>query len=398
MELTSRRERLLIAILASINFTHIMDFVIMMPLGPQFIRVFHIDTSQFALMVSSYTFAAAVSGVVCSLFIDRFDRKRALLCLYAGFIVGTLLCGFSSSYPLLVGARIVAGAFGGVAGGLVLAIVGDVIPPNRRGKALGIIMASFSVASVIGIPIGLYFATAISWRVPFVGLAAGSLLVLAAAMTGLPRLTSHLTNEAGRNRLREIRAVLAERNHIRAWLLTTALMFGGFTIIPFLSPYIVSNLKLAESQLSLFYLCGGACTFLTSQVIGRLADRFGKRRVYSMLAISSLVPILVVTHLPPVSLGVALIWMTVFMVLVSGRFVPAMALITGSTTPAHRGSFMSVNASVQQATAGSAAMVAGAFLVQEGNGPIVGYGTVGLLASAFTLLSLWAAARIELRS
>jgi predicted MFS family arabinose efflux permease len=398
MELTSRREQLLIAILAGINFTHIMDFVIMMPLGPQFIRVFHIDTRQFAVLVSSYTFAAAVSGIICSLFLDRFDRKRALLCLYAGFIVGTLFCGLASSYPLLVGARVVAGAFGGVAGGLVLAIVGDVIPLARRGKALGTVMAAFSLASVVGIPTGLYFATAFSWRVPFVGLAAVSLLVFVVAVTALPRLTSHLTNEVDRNRLREIKAVIAEPNHIRAWSLTTALMFAGFTIIPFLSPYIVSNLKLAETQLPLFYLCGGACTFFTSQIIGRLADRFGKRRTYATLAIGSLIPILVVTHLPPVSLGVALVWMTVFMVLVSGRFVPAMALITGSTTPAHRGSFMSVNTSVQHATAGAAAMLAGAFLVQEGNGPIVGYGRVGLVASAFTVLSLWLAARIELRT
>jgi DHA1 family inner membrane transport protein len=229
-------------------------------------------------------------------------------------------------------------------------------------------------------------------------LAALSLLVLIVAMIGLPKLTSHLTNQAGRNRFREIRAVITERNHIRAWCLTTALMFGGFTVIPFLSPYMVSNMKLAEARLPLFYLCGGACTFFTSQLIGRLTDRFGKRRTYMTLAIGSLVPILVVTHLPTVSLVVALIWMTVFMVLVSGRFVPAMALITGSTTPAHRGSFMSVNTSVQQATVGAAATLAGALLVQEGSGPIVGYGMVGLVASAFTLMSLWLAARIELRT
>lgn len=389
---------LLIAFLAAVNFTHIMDFVIMMPLGPQFFRVFNINTQQFSVVVSSYTFAAAVSGLISSLFIDRYDRKPALLFLYTGFIVGTFLCALAPTFPLLVGARIVAGAFGGVAGGLVMAIVGDVIPAARRGKAVGTVMASFSIASVIGVPIGLYFANQLSWHAPFIGLASMGVVLLVIGIKTLPALNSHLKQGVEKDPIKELRAVISEPNHIRAFLLTSSLMFGGFTIIPFLSPFMVKNIGLTEDQLPLIYLCGGAATFFTSQLIGRLADRLGKHRTFYLIAMASMVPILIITNLTPVPLWLVLTCSTLFMVLVSGRFVPAMALITGSTTAAMRGGFMSVNSSVQQATAGAAAALAGAFLVQTGNGPILGYGLVGLFACGFTALSMWLANRIESRT
>ncbi len=397
--LTKKDEILLIAFLACVNFTHIMDFVIMMPLGPQFFRVFHINTQQFSVMVSSYTFAAALSGLISSLFIDRFDRKRALLFLYAGFIVGTFLCALAPTYPLLVGARIVAGAFGGVAGGLVMAIVGDAIPSTRRGKAMGIVLAAFSVASVIGVPVGLYFATKFSWHAPFLGLAAMGVLLLLLGMRIMPPLRLHLTKEHQRpDPWIQIKEVVSEPNHIKAFCLTTAIMLSGFSVIPFLSAYMVANIGLREDQLPLIYLCGGGATFFTSQIIGRLADRFGKHRVFYLVAMASLVPILLVTNLKPAPLWLALSCTTLFMVLVSGRFVPAMALITGCTTAAHRGGFMSVNASVQQAAAGAAAALAGLFLVQKDNGPMLNFGLVGLIACGFTILSLWLANRIELKT
>ena len=395
---TPRQEMLLIAFLSAVNFTHIMDFVIMMPLGPQFFRVFNINTQQFSIVVSSYTFAAAISGLISSLFIDRYDRKRALLVLYAGFIVGTYLCALAPTFFLLVCARVVAGAFGGVAGGLVMAIVGDVIPLARRGRAVGTVMAAFSIASVVGVPIGLYFATSISWHAPFIGLACMGVVLLVIGMKTLPHLRGHLTKGVERNPIRELKAVITEPNHIRAFLLTSSLMFGGFSVIPFLSPFMVKNIGLREDQLPLIYFFGGAATFFTSQLIGRLADRFGKHRTFYVVAMASMIPILLVTNLTPVPLWLVLCCSTLFMVLVSGRFVPAMALITGSTTSAMRGGFMSVNSSVQQAAAGAAAAMAGMFLVQTGDGPIYRFGFVGILACAFTLLSMWLANRIEMRT
>ncbi len=395
--LTLKQESILIGVLAAVNFTHIMDFVIMMPLGPQFFRAFQINTQQFSLIVSSYTFAAAISGIISSLFIDRYDRKNALLFLYAGFIIGTFLCAFAPTYPLLIGARIVAGAFGGVAGGLVMAIVADVIPVARRGKAMGMIMAAFSVSSVVGVPIGLYFANLFSWHAPFVGLAAMGLVVWIGALKVMPNIISHLGG-VKKQPLKELASIVSDRNHLRALSLTSIIMMGGFTVIPFLSPYMVSNMGLSEAQLPLIYLCGGAATFFTSQLFGRLADRFGKHRMYYLICSASIVPILLITNMPPLPVWLTLVCSTLFMVLVSGRFVPAMTIISGSTIPAQRGGFMSVNASVQQASAGLAAAVAGMVLIQDGNGPIRNYWLVGVIATLFSLSSILVARRIQIRT
>ncbi len=396
--LSVRQEWILIAVLASINFTHIMDFVIMMPLGPQLTRVFQINTQQFSFIVSSYTFSAAFSGIVSSLFIDRFDRKTALLFFYAGFIVGTSLCALAPTFALLIGARIVAGAFGGVAGGLVFAIIGDTIPSARRGRALGTVMASFSVASIVGVPLGLYFATRLSWHAPFVGLAIMGSLVFLVGLRIMPSLTSHLAEAKKKSPLQEMRAILSEANHLRAFSLTTMIMLAGFSVIPFLSQYMVRNVGLTEAQLPFLYLCGGCFTFFTSQWFGRLADIYGKHRVFYILAICSLIPILITTNLPPMPLVLALCTSTLFMIFVSGRFVPAMALIAGSTIPSQRGGFMSINASIQQGAAGLAAGIAGIFLNEAGNGPIHGFGRVGIFACGATLCCLYLAKKIKLRT
>jgi len=338
-----------------------------------------------------------VAGIISSLFIDRFDRKKALLFLYGGFIIGTFLCAFAPTYGLLIGARIVAGAFGGVAGGLVMAVVADVIPVVRRGKAMGMIMAAFSVSSVVGVPIGLYFANLFSWHAPFVGLAATGVIVWFTALKIMPSITSHM-GAVQKDPWKELKSIFSDRNHLRALSLTAVLMMGGFSVIPFLSPYMVSNMGLTEAQLPLIYMCGGAATFFTSQIIGRLADRFGKHRVFYFVASTSIIPILLVTNMPPLPVWLTLCCSTFFMVFVSGRFVPAITIISGSTTPSQRGGFMSVNASVQQASAGLAAAMAGLFLVNEGSGPIYGFGQVGIIASLFSGLSLWLASRIQIRT
>ena len=382
------RERPLLAVLAGVQFTHIVDFMIMMPLGPQFMELFGINPRQFSLLVSSYTLTAAVAGLFAALFIDRFDRRDALLALYAGFLLATLACALAPGYHWLLVARAAAGAFGGVLGASIFAIVGDVIPEARRGAAMGTVMSAFSLAAVAGVPIGLVLANVFGWRAPFLFLSALSLLILLFAARQVPRLHHHVHHAQGRSAFAQLAEVFRHRNHLRAFALVASLTLGAFAVIPFISPYMVSNVGLTLGDLPLIYLAGGLMTLFTARMIGRLADRHGKRRVFVVVALLSLAPIVLVTHLPPVPLAVAIAVTTLFMVFVSGRFVPAMAMITASVEPRLRGSFMSVNASVQQLGSSIATLGAGLAIGRTANGTLTHYGSVGLFAVAATLIAV----------
>jgi predicted MFS family arabinose efflux permease len=400
----NRRERGLLLILAAVQFTHLVDFMIMSPLGPQFIRVFHITPEAFGILVSAYAFSASLSGLVAARFVDRFDRKRALLAVYGGFTIGTVLCAMAVNYWLLLLARIVTGGFGGVVAALVLAVVGDAFPYSRRGTAMGVVLSAFSVALIAGVPAGLFLGNALGWAAPFAVLGGLSAIVLTAAAFILPPLHGHLhaprtAKSVGFWRL------LFDPNYMRAYALTVALMLGLFMIVPYIATYLVANVGRTESELPYVYFSGGLTTLLTVPVMGRLSDRYGKLSTFRVVALLTVVPILVLTNLPPVSLAAALAWTTIFMVTTSGRMVPAQALITACATPQHRGSFMSVTASVQQMASGLGSFLGGLLLgttTQAGpraDGhipPLVGFGTVGFLSALFTLLSVVLAGRLRL--
>jgi predicted MFS family arabinose efflux permease len=387
----TRREWVLLLVLTAVQFCHILDFVLMMPLAPMLMRSLHVSAREFGLLVSAYTFAAAASGLLAAAFMDRYDRKRMLLFLLAGFGVGTLLCGLVDDYWLLMAARVVAGSFGGVLAGVVFAIVGDYIRPERRGTAMGIVMGGFSAASVLGLPFGLSLAERGAWETPFLFLAGVTAVVFAVAAVALPAMRSHITGrrEDDPSPFSELLAVAREPRHVRAFGLTTAIMFSAFTVVPFLSAYLVENVGMPETQLDLIYLVGGVATIITGPFLwGPLADRFGHARVFALAAMLSIIPIAAVTHLPRVSLPVILAVTTGMMVMASGRMISVTALITGVVEPRRRGSFMSLNSSIQQGAAGAAAFVAG-LLIGGGQGqPLSGYNTVGWVAIGATLLTL----------
>ena len=390
------RELAILLTLAAVQFTHIVDFMIVMPLGPQLMRLLDVGPQPFSLLVAAYMLAAAASGFVAAFRIDRYDRKRALLALYGGFIVATALCGLAPSYPLLLLARFGAGVFGGVMTSLVLAIVADLVPYARRASATAIVAASFSLAAVAGVPLALWLASVGSWRLPFLLLAALSIAFALAAMRLLPPLAGHLAAHQRRHPLEQLRLIFGGANHRRAFGLTLMLMFAGFTVIPFIPSYLVANVGISERDLAVVYFAGGATTLVTLQVIGRLADRYGKKRVFSLVAFISVVPIVIVTHMPPLPLASVLPLAVLSFVFVTGRFGPAMALVTAAAAPPLRGSFMSFNGSIQQLGSALAAFAAGMIVGRAADGSLTRFGAVGWLAVACTLACVWLASRVRI--
>lgn len=389
------KERLLLLTLAAINFTNIMDFMIMMPLGPQLMRLFNITPQQFGILVSCYTISAGISGFFTAFIVDKFDRKRFLQFLYVGFLVGTLACGLAPTFALLMAARIFTGIFGGVLGAIVLAIVGDVIPFERRGRAMGFIMAAFSVASVFGVPFGLWIATEFTWHAPFLFLAVLALPVQFCIYKFIPSLKKHVKASQQNTVWQTLRNITSNPNQRKAITFMMVVMFGHFSIIPFLSPYMVSNVGFTEHQLSYIYLFGGLCTIVSSPLIGKLSDTIGKQKVFTWFVSFSCIPILLITNMPHVDVWLALIATSAFFAISSGRFIPAQAMVTATVVPQNRGSFMSIVSSMQQLSAGLASYIAGVIIVKQPGGEMSNYNLVGFMSVTGALLTLLLVRRLR---
>lgn len=394
--LSESNERGLLWTLAAIQFTHIVDFMVMMPLGPQFTKLFAISDAQFGLLVAAYTLAAGAASLLASLVIDRFERKRLLLVLYAGFALATLACGLAPSYGLLMAARVLAGVFGGVLGALVPTIVGDAIPFARRGRAMGLIMSAFSLSTVAGVPLSLLLAEQLGWHAPFLAIAAVSAAILWAAARQVPVLQGHLQGQRAHSPLATLRRVLAERNHWRAFAVSALMVIGSFSIIPYITIYTTTNLGVRSEQIPLIYLVGGVATFFSARLWGQLSDRWGKVHTFRLLTVLAVAPMMALTHLPPVAFATILVVTTAFFVFVSGRMVPGMALLTVASQPQWRGSFMSLNSSVQSLAMGMASFVGGLLISRDAAGHVVNYGHCGWLALMSAVLSLWLIGRVQL--
>jgi len=385
--------RFLIAVLTAMQFTHLVDFVIMMPLGPRLMRDLSCTPSEFSSLVAAYTIASGVAAALAGSVLDRFGRKTALLTCFGGMTLATAACGWSNTYETLLFARIAAGACGGLVGALTFAIIGERVPWEKRGRASGVVMSAFSLASIIGIPIGMGLAEVGRWQTPFLVLATLGVVVWFIAAVTLPTMAEHRTGPA-RSLLRTVHTVFAEAAHRHAFVLTISLTFAGFTVIPLLATYLVTNAGVAELHVGWFYGLGGLVTVVTGPWIGRLADRFGKRRVFIIVATLSLIPILVCTHLPRVGEGLALAAGVLFITLVSGRFVPAMAMITQAARPDVRGAFQAYHTAVQSLASGAAVLIAGLLVTTGANGELQGYGTVGWIAAAATVIAIAASFRL----
>ena len=380
--------------LAGIQFTHVLDFMIMMPLGPILMRELGISTQEFGLLVASYSFSAALSGLLASIFVDRFERKRLLLSVFVLFGLATLACGLAPGYAMLMIARGLAGVFGGVMGALVQTIVGDTIPFSRRAKAGSIVSSAFSLSTVAGVPLSLWLANHFQWRAPFFFIVVLCLVFIVIALRVLPELRHHISSEKRIHPFVELFAVMRDINHLRALFFSALLIFSGFTVTPYITVYAVNNIAISQHDIPLIYFAGGLATLITARLIGHWADAKGKMEVYRLIAVASLVPLVAITQLHSASLAVWMIFTTLFFVLISGRFIPGMAIITSSAQPKLRGTFMSLNATVQSLAMGLGATLGGFIVTRLNNGQIEGYQNVGYIAIAANLLAIWFVAQI----
>jgi predicted MFS family arabinose efflux permease len=392
----SRQELVLLFTLAAIQFTHILDFMIMMPLAPIFKEVFKIDSHQHSILVASYNISAGISAFLAAFFIDKFDRKKALLFVYSGFILGTLACALSINYHFFLMARVLTGFFGGIASAVIASIIGDAIPNERRATAMGILMSAFSIASVIGVPLGLYIANSIDWHAPFflvVGLSA-ALWVLASF--NIPSMAGHIVHSGKKpNPLHVLTNISSDPNQLRALGLMVCLMLGHFSIIPFISDYLVNNVGVTKNQLPLMYLVGGVVTIFSSPLVGRMADKYSRFKVLAVFSCIAIIPILAISNMPPLPLVYVLMITALFFICSGGRMIPANAMVTATVLPQHRGGFMSINSSLIQLSSGLASYIAGSIVLNDAKGALINYNYVGYMAAGFSLLVIFIAAGVK---
>ena len=389
------KEKILLLTLAVIQFSHITDFMILMPLGPQLMDSFNILPSQFALLVSTYTFSAGTSGFVGAFFIDRFDRKKAILTMAAGFALGTLACGFAQTYYSLLITRSITGLFGGVMGALILSIIGDAIPNERRASAMGMVMAAFSVASVIGVPAGLFLADLSDWHMPFIVLGGLALLTLIPMAIYIPSMTDHISSyEQKPSPIQIVRNVTSNKNQMLALLFGSVIMFSHFSVVPFISPYLTTNVGFSDSQIKYIYLIGGALTVFSSPFIGRMADKYGRSKIFTITVLAATAPIFFLTQIGETPIGLVLIITALFFVFGAGRMVPSTAMVSSSVKPQNRGSFMSFNASFRQLTNGVAAFFAGLIITIGEDRLYHNCDLVGYFAIAMGIVSIFISRKI----
>ena len=398
--LTPKRERWLLLTLASIQFTSVLDFMIMMPLGPQLTELFGISASEFGFLVSAYTFSAGLSGLLAATYIDRFGRKRMMLTLYPLFGAAALACSFAPTFAWLLVARVASGFFGGVLMALSQTIVAEVIPFERRGRAMGVVMTSFSVATVAGVPLALFLASHFNWHAPFLAIALMvSVCALGAAKT-LPSLKGHLaahpSGDSAPNMLANLRLVLVDPNHLRAYAMSASMVFAGFAVIPYIALYLQGNAGFKPEQIPYVYLTGGICTLISARLIGHWSDRAGKAYAFRRLALLMPLPLLAMTLSADLPMVGVLLVSSILFVVMSGRMIPGMALIGASADPRRRGSFMTLNSAVQSLAMGLAALVGGQILGRDGNGHLTQYWIAALLGGGASLLSFVLASKLRL--
>ena len=381
-------EILIIAILAFIQFTVILDFMVLSPLGALLMNELKINTSQFGKVVSAYAFSAGIAGLLTAGFADKFDRKMIFMFFYAGFVLGTFLCSIAPDYDFLFIARIVTGLFGGVISSISFAIVTDLFKMEQRGRVMGFVQMAFAVSQVMGIPVGLILANHFGWHSPFLMIVVVSLLVGVIIMIYMKPVTDHLKIKSDRNAFQHLYKTLSKPAYLKGFMATVLLATGGFMLMPFGSAFGISNLGLTQDQLPILYFVTGIFTMIFGPLSGKLSDKIGK---YNMFVIGSLIGMVMVsiyTHLSATPLWEVIVINVFLFIGISSRMVSASALMTGVPDPQDRGAFMGINSSVQQISGGIAAFAAGKIVVQPTNMPLQHYDILGYVVCITMLITI----------
>jgi len=384
----TRYQMFVVAVLAFLQFTVVLDFMILSPLGAILLPKLHVATSKFGLIVSAYAFSAGLSGLLTAGFADRFDRKKLLLFFYTGFIIGTTLCGIADTYRFLLAARIVTGLFGGVIGSIVMAITADLFPLEMRGRVMGVVQTAFASSQVLGLPVGLALCNQWGWHAPFlmiagIGAVAGGFIAF-----GLKPIDAHLKVKNDRNAFVHLLKTLSKRTYISGFAATIMLATGGYMLLPFGSTFSVNNLGISMERLPLLYLVTGLCSIIAGPLVGRLSDSIGKYRIFVIGTALATAMVLIWCNL-----GVTPFWavitVSVLMFLgISARMVSVSALISAVPDIKDRGAFMSIYSSLQQFAGGFASALAGLIVVQNSSGKLEHYGTLGNVVVGAMLVTL----------
>jgi predicted MFS family arabinose efflux permease len=387
-EIFTPYQKFVIGILAILQFTVVLDFMVLSPLGAILLDDLGIQTGKFGLVVSAYAISAGISGIFAAAFADRFDRKKLLLFFYAGFIVGTLFCGLAPDYHSLLFARIITGLFGGVLGSTSLAIITDLFPMQQRGRVMGFVQMAFAASQVLGIPVGLILANNFGWHAPFLMIVVFSIFVALAVSVYMKPVNSHVDRGSGIRPIRHLLQVLGKRNYIRAFMATTLLATGGFMLMPFASAFSTNNLGLTNDQLPWLYGITGIFTMVIGPLAGRLSDKAGKYRIFFWGSLLTMLMVLIYTNLQITPLWIVIMVNVLLFAGVTSRMITASAMITGIPSSADRGAFMSINSSVQQLSGGIASGLSGIIVIRRANGVLDNYSWLGYVVILSLLITL----------
>jgi predicted MFS family arabinose efflux permease len=381
-------QKFVVALLAFTQFTIVLDFMIMSPLGAIMMPALKMTTSQFGLVVSMYAFSAGVSGLLAAGFADKFDRKKLLLFFYAGFIIGTFLCGIAPDYKFLLGARMVTGLFGGVIGSVSMAITTDLFPLSMRGRVMGFIQTAFSASQILGIPIGLYISNHWGWHMTFMMIVAFSIAAAIVIFFKLKPIDEHLSLKSDRNAARHLWNTLKNTHFLNAFAVTALMSIGGFMLMPFSSAFTVNNVGISIEKLPMIYFITGLFAIFIGPLVGKASDMVGKLKVFLFGAALTIVTVIIYTNLGVTPLWLVVVLNVIMFCAIFSRIIPAQAMMSAIPSPAERGAFMAVSSSLQQISGGVASVIAGYIVVEGADHKLLQFDTLGYILTGTVLVSV----------
>ncbi|MNJ94639.1 Purine efflux pump PbuE [compost metagenome] len=381
-------QKFVIALLAFLQFTIILDFMILSPLGAVLMPSLKITASQFGAVVSAYAISAAIAGFLTAGFADKFDRKKLLLFFYGGFVLGTFLCGIAPNYHFLLGARIVTGLFGGVIGSIAFAITTDIFPLEQRGRVMGFMQTAFAASQILGLPVGLYLSNHWGWHAPFMMIVLVSLIAGGFIVFYMKPVTEHLALQTEKKAFTHLAHTLKTPQYIMAFAATALLSVGGFMIMPFASAFTVNNMGIHIDNLPMIYFITGFASILIGPLVGKASDTFGAFTTFIFGTVLGMIMILIYTHLGITPLPLVILVNTMMFIGIFSRMIPSQALMSAIPDAANRGSFMSIGSSLQQLAGGLGSIIAGMIVVQESTGMIRHFDVIGYVMVALSIITL----------